>query len=83
MIELQSLKPEREASHADLGYSLLKQIIDLVGPSGMVEQSPKMEGKIMALIMVPAKGAPKPKKAEKAPEPVPAKSDAGQAQPPK
>ncbi len=75
----------REASHADLGYALLKQIIDLVGPSGMVEQSPKMEGKIMALVVVPAKGAPKPKKAEKAPEasaPAPA-TGAGQAPAPK
>lgn len=44
----------REASHADLGYALLKQIIDMVGTSGIVEQNPKMEGKILSLIFGPA-----------------------------
>lgn len=45
----------REASHADLGHALIKQIVDLVGPSGMVEQTPKMEGKILSLILGPGK----------------------------
>lgn len=50
----------REASHADLGHTLLKQIIDSVGNSGIVEQNPKMEGKILSLIMAPnAKAVPK------------------------
>ncbi len=52
----------REASHADLGYQLVKQIVDTVGPSAMVEQNPKMEGKILSLILGPntKAGAPKP-----------------------
>jgi translation initiation factor IF-3 len=77
----------REASHADLGYALLKQIIELVGTAGAVELQPKMEGKIMALVMIPAKGAPKPKK-EKPPAAVTAPAAAaapatGQSQAPK
>ena len=44
----------REASHADLGHTLLKQSIDTVGNSGIVEQNPKMEGKVLSLIMSPA-----------------------------
>jgi len=43
----------REASHADLGHKLLKQIVDMVGASGIVEQNPKMEGKILSLIFGP------------------------------
>ena len=50
----------REASHSDLGHALLKQIIDLIGNSGIVEQNAKMEGKILSLIFGPgAKGAKK------------------------
>jgi translation initiation factor IF-3 len=50
----------REATHADLGHALLKQIIDMVGNSGMVEANPKMEGKVLSMIMVPdAKNAKK------------------------
>ena len=49
----------REASHADLGHALIKQIIDMVGPSGIVEQNPKMEGKILSLILGPASKAKK------------------------
>ncbi len=75
----------REASHADLGYALLKQIIELVGAFGTVELSPKMEGKIMALVMIPAKAPPKAKKPEKPPEAATAKpaAPAGQPQAPK
>ncbi len=52
----------REASHADLGHTLLKQIIDMVGASGIVEQTPKMEGKILSLIFGPNAKAKKPVK---------------------
>jgi len=72
----------REASHADLGYALLKQIIELVGAAGTVELAPKMEGKIMALVMIPSKGAPKPKK-EKAPAAAAPAPATGQPQAPK
>lgn len=54
----------RESTHADLGHNLLKQIVDTVGTSGIVEQSPRMEGKILSLIFAP--GA----KAQKAAKPV-------------
>ncbi len=43
----------REASHADLGHALLRQIIDTIGASGIVEQTAKMEGKILSLIVSP------------------------------
>lgn len=50
----------REASHADLGHVLLKQIIDMVGNLGIVEANPKMEGKILSLLFAPnLKVAPK------------------------
>ena len=47
----------REAAHANLGYELLKQIIDMVGNFGIVEQNPKMEGKILSLIFAPSANA--------------------------
>ena len=56
----------REMSHADLGRKLLTQIIDLVGDMGNVESSPRMEGRIMSMIIAPnakAKGQGKPKPA--------------------
>jgi translation initiation factor IF-3 len=50
----------REASHSELGHVLLRQIVDTVGASGIVELSPKMEGKILSLILAPnAKSSPK------------------------
>ncbi|MBI4403663.1 MAG: translation initiation factor IF-3 [Deltaproteobacteria bacterium] len=52
----------REASHADLGHALVKQIIDMVGNLGIVEQNAKMEGKVLSLVFAPN---PKAKKAEK------------------
>ena len=45
----------REAAHADIGYALMKQIIDMVGNLGMVEQNSKMEGKVLSLIFGPNK----------------------------
>ncbi len=44
----------REASHANIGHDLLKQIIDMVGNLGIVEQFPKMEGKVLSLVFGPA-----------------------------
>jgi translation initiation factor IF-3 len=52
----------REATHQDLGYALIKQIIDMVGIWGIVEQNPKMEGKILSLIFSPNPKAKKEKK---------------------
>lgn len=45
----------REAAHADLGHALLKQIIDMVGNMGIVEQNAKMEGKVLFLLFAPNK----------------------------
>ncbi len=53
----------REAAHSDLGHALLKQVVDMVGISGMVEQRAKMEGKILYLIFAPnpkSKKVPRP-----------------------
>jgi translation initiation factor IF-3 len=49
----------REMSHPELGHKLLEQVVDTVGPSGIVEQSPKMEGKILAAVLGPGKGIKK------------------------
>lgn len=49
----------REMSHPELGHQLLKQVVDTVGALGIVEQSPKMEGKILAIILGPGKGVKK------------------------
>jgi len=49
----------REATHVDLGHALIKQIIDMVGSSGTVEQAPKMEGKILSLLFAPGQKAKK------------------------
>jgi len=46
----------REAAHAAIGHTLLKQVVDMVGTSGIVIQSPKMEGKILSLLFAPAPG---------------------------
>jgi translation initiation factor IF-3 len=45
----------RESAHADLGYALVKQIIDMVGNLGIVEANPKMEGKVLSLVFGPNK----------------------------
>lgn len=65
----------REASHAELGHALIKQIIDMVGASGIVEQNPKMEGKILSLIFGPAAKVKKvAKPAEKKADSTPVKA---------
>ncbi len=51
----------REAAHTEIGYTLIKQIIDMVGASGIVDANPKMEGKVLSLIFGPgAKAVKKP-----------------------
>jgi translation initiation factor IF-3 len=54
----------REIAHSDLGYALIKQIVDMVGSLGIVEQNSKMEGKALSLIFAPA-GKPGTKKGAK------------------
>ena len=67
----------REAAHADLGYALVKSIIEMVGQHGVAEANPKMEGKILHMVFGPGPKAiaakkaapPKPAEAEKDDEP--------------
>lgn len=69
----------REMSHSELGQRLLKQIIDLVGDLGIVESSPRMEGRIMSMILAPnAKVLAKAK--AKAPKAQPTKAEAEKPQ---
>lgn len=49
----------RESTHAELGHALIKQIIDMVGNLGIVDQNPKMEGKVLSLIFGPNLKVPK------------------------
>lgn len=66
----------REAAHSEIGHALIKQIIDMVGNLGMVEQNPKMEGKVLSLVFGPNKQGtkkPTPTKPVASAEPVKAK----------
>jgi len=73
----------REMAHRDLGHSLLQQIIDKVGASGMVEQSPKMEGRILSMIFAPAKPGAKTKVGTKIAKPAkPSKKTSGETKVP-
>lgn len=49
----------RESAHTDLGHALIKQIIEQVGNTATIEQSPKLEGKILSLIFSPNSKGPK------------------------
>lgn len=43
----------REASHAELGHVVLKQVIDMVGNLGIVEQDARMEGRVLSIMIAP------------------------------
>ncbi len=43
----------REAAHADIGFALLNQIVDMIGASGTVEQPPRMEGRMLHMVFAP------------------------------
>jgi translation initiation factor IF-3 len=58
----------REAAHADIGYTLIKQIIDMVGASGIVDANPKMEGKVLSLTFGPGPKAGKKPAVKASPE---------------
>lgn len=66
----------REAAHADLGHKLIKQIIEMVGPAGVVEANPKMEGKVLSMMFGPG-ATPKP---AKKPEAKPAVEETAEAE---
>jgi len=59
----------REMAHTDLGHTLMKQIIDMVGSLGIVEQNSKMEGKSLSLIFAPAAKVGAKKSSKPAPTP--------------
>jgi len=71
----------REATHVDIGYALVKQIIDMVGTSGIVESSPKMEGKVLSLLFASNAKAKKPSKASETPAASPATPSKGTTPP--
>lgn len=64
----------REKFHQDLGYQTMNDIIQLLAEIGKVEQSPRMFGQRMTMLLVPAKAvaAPHPPKPKPpgAPKPV-------------
>lgn len=65
----------REMAHTDLGHTLMKQIVDMVGSLGIVEQNSKMEGRSLSLIFAPA--AKSAAKKSSKPTPTPDSESAG------
>ncbi len=49
----------RELAHQDLGLKLLKRIEQDLQDYGVVEQFPKMEGRVMVMVLAPRKHPPK------------------------
>jgi len=49
----------REMAHQDLGLKLLKRIEQDLQDYGVVEQFPKMEGRVMVMVLAPRKNPPK------------------------
>jgi len=45
----------REMAHTDLGRGLLEKLIEELGPYGAVEGRPRMEGRLMHVIIAPKK----------------------------
>ncbi len=61
----------REMAHQDLGLKLLKRIEQDLQDYGVVEQFPKMEGRVMVMVLAPHKHPPKAKAREAKGEPQP------------
>ena len=59
----------RQMAHRDLGYKIINRLIMDIGPTGIVEFMPRMEGTTLHAIIAPSK------KAEPKPEPVSRKQD--------
>jgi translation initiation factor IF-3 len=47
----------REQAHRDIGFSFFREITELFGQRVKVERSPSIEGRLMVMIVSPAKGA--------------------------
>lgn len=45
----------REMAHPDIGKGLLDQLADMLRPHGTVEQSPRLEGRTMTMMLNPLK----------------------------
>lgn len=48
----------REMAHPDLGRDILKRLYDDVADYGEIETMPKIEGRNMTMVLVPARNAP-------------------------
>ena len=60
-VKLTVLFRGRENAHPEIGKGLLDQLADLLRPHGVIEQSPRLEGKTMTMYFAPIKqktGAP-------------------------
>jgi len=56
----------REMAHPELGERLLKRVIADIGDSGIVEHTPRLEGRFLTTVVAPkpARGGVKPRRAE-------------------
>jgi translation initiation factor IF-3 len=45
----------REMAHPDIGKGLLDQLADMLRPHGTIEQSPRLEGRTMTMMLNPIK----------------------------
>lgn len=46
----------REVAHVDLGHEMLNRVIADVGDLGVIEQAPKMEGRLLWMLLAPKAG---------------------------
>lgn len=66
----------RNIMHPEFGKRDLDRVIDLTKDVAMVERAPLMEGRMMTMVLAPAKDKPAPKPAApKAPKPAPKAED--------
>lgn len=49
----------REIVHPDIGREMLTRVIQALGEDALIEQSPRLEGRQMVMIVAPARGAKK------------------------
>lgn len=49
----------REMAHKDIGFDMMRRLVDALGETGQVETRPKLEGPNLTAIIAPKKTAPK------------------------
>lgn len=54
----------REMAHPDIGKGLLDQLADILRPHGTIEQSPRLEGRAMTIMMNPLRQKATPQERE-------------------